>query len=338
MATGVVASSVAYRSSQLLMAATLSVAIVAGHQLFLTLKKPRALRIVSWFTLTLLVGGIVGLLYSLFVNQPLLAVQVGYQTTYLYLTTFSFAQIGNFIRPSGIFDEPGAFAMYVVIVTMFNDTLQQNRSLNFVMIVLLIFTGSLAGLFIAFLYFLVSNSTRASVKTRLVLAALFVGASLLLLYVLPTNPLGRAVNTFYSERLQVVDGRLVGDNRSNQISNFFALVNDEIILRGAKAARGGYNYFSVDESSNPFSITFAYGLIISLPYFVLLLWLAVTTFRNRFRNSYTSIGLLLLLLQRPYIYDLSWSIMIASAAWLVRFSSHNRESRWAARQEARSAH
>lgn len=322
---GIAASIVADSDSQILMGATLSVAIVAGHQLFLTLTKREALKIVSWFTFALLAGGLVGMLYAYFVKQPLLELRVGYRTTYLYLTTFSFAEIGNFVRPSGIFDEPGALAMYAAMVSMFNDMLRQNRILNIAIVSLLIFTGSLAGLLVVVLYFLASNSERSFRKTSLVFIVLSLGGYYIASNAFPTNSLTSAIDTFYGERLQIVDGKLIGDNRSNQVAEFFSLVDEDIILRGQKAATKGY-YFE-DLTSNPFSITFGYGLIISLPYFALLVWLVVITFRNRFRNSYTSLGLLFLLLQRPYIYHMSWSILIASAVWLLYYSSYNQQFR-----------
>lgn len=321
---GALASIVAQSESQMLMGVTLSIAIVAGHQLFTTLKNEAALRVASWFTLILLAGGIIGLVYSIGGGQPLLEVPVEYRTTYLYLTTFSFALIGDIIRPSGIFDEPGAFAMYVAIVTMFNDVLQKNRFINIALIVFLVFTGSLAGLFLALLYVFFSNSVQVSRLKIMGLITVSLGVFAFVIYAFPNNVFSSALNTFFGERLQIVDGRLVGDNRSNQITDFFALVDDEMLLRGQKASHR--EYYEEDQSSNPFSIIFGYGLVISLPYFALLLWLIIVTLKNGFRNSYTSLGLLILLLQRPYIYHLSWSIVIASVVWLLYISTHRRYS------------
>lgn len=324
---GAFATLVAESNSQLLMGATLSVAVVVGHQLFMTLKRPKLLRLLTWFALALLFGGVLGVLYSAAGGQPLLEVRVGYRTTQLYLTTFSFAHIGNIIRPSGIFDEPGAFVMYAAIVTMFNETLRQNHKLNLIIVVLIVFTGSLTGLAISILYFLTSNSLNFRRKGRLKVVAGLLGAFLLTLVIFPKNPITNAIDAFYSDRLVVANGRLAGDNRSNQVSDFFDVVNDDILLRGTKNISQNYEYGGRDISSNPFSITFGYGLIISLPYFSLLGWLVWTTIKHGFRNSYTSLGLIFLLLQRPYIYHMSWSILIASAVWLLYIESRNRRFR-----------
>jgi len=321
MLLGIIASSVALSFSQFLMSFTLGIAVVVGHQLFATLGKPRVLRAVTWFALALLIGGVVGIAYAASGGQPLFEIRVGYRTTYLYLTTFSFAHIGGIIRPSGIFDEPGSLAMFVAIVTMFNDTLRQNQKLNALLVVLVIFTGALAGIVLAILYTVSSNAMKSKRKKGVVYISTLLIAYLILSVSAPQNIVTTTFETFYSNRLQVVDGRLAGDNRSNQVFEFFTIVDDEILLRGTNNST--QTYVTEDQSSNPFSITYGYGLLISLPYFGLLLWLAVITVRNRFHNSYTSLGLLLLLLQRPYIYHMSWSILIASVIWLLYHTSRN---------------
>jgi len=318
---GILGTIVSESNSQILMAAALVAAILVANQLCLTLVKAIALRAISWYTLGLLVGGLVGIIYAYFVKQPLLELKVGYRTSYLYLTTFSLYGADSFPRPSGVFDEPGALAMFAAMVTMFNDIMRQNRLLNLAIITLLISTGSLAALLIVLLYFLASDYTRAFRKSSFAFIAVLVSGYLVMTYTFPANPLNEAIDKLYVERLQVEDGKFVGDNRSNQVVEFFELVDEEILFRGQKAsAKADY---SEDQSSNPFSIIFGYGLIISLPYYALLAWLAVTAFRNQFRNSYTSLGLLVLLLQRPYVYHMSWSILIASTVLLLYQSSRS---------------
>ena len=321
---GTIASVLAMSISQLLMAVALAVAVVVGQQVFSTLIKPKVLRVVSWFALILLLGGIVGIVYSAIGGQPLIEIQVGYRKTYLYLTTFSFAVIGNIIRPSGIFDEPGALAMFVAIVTMFNDALQQNRKLNRALVLLVVFTGTLSGLAIAIWYMLASNDLKNRRKQGIIFVSSIAAVFLFVSFVAPNNPITSPLDTFYSERLRIEDGRLAGDNRSNQVESFFRLVDREMLLKGAKSSIAEYD--SDDMSSNPFSITFGYGLAISLPYFALMLWLAGTTLQQGFRNSYTSLGMLFLLLQRPYLYHMSWSILIAATMWLVYHLAQKRRA------------
>lgn len=319
--TGVVASIISMAMSQLLMAISLVVAVLVGFQLFLSLSRADVLRIVSYFTLVLLVGGLIGILYAMVGGSPLFESQVGYRTTYLYLTTFSFAFVGDIIRPSAIFDEPGAFAMFVTIVTMFNDSLRQNRKLNNALIVLLVFTGSLSGLLTSALYLIASHAMRAQLKRNIVIVAALCAGFFIVPIVAPSNPISQTLDTFYGERFVIEDGRLVGDNRSNQVDEFFEIVDDQMLLEGVKN-RGIGSQISIDQSSNPFSIIFGYGFIIWLPFAILLLWLIFVTFQYRFYSAYSSIGMLLLLLQRPYLYNMYWSIMIMAAIWLIYNVSH----------------
>lgn len=328
--TSAFASLLAGSNTQFLMGVSLSIAVAVGRQLFLTLSNPRALQVVTWFTFALLVGGVVGIAYARFGGMPLFDVAVGYRTTHLYLTTFSFAFVGDFVRPSGIFDEPGAFTMYVAIVTMFNDTLRRSQKLNLALVILLIFTGSLAGLAIALLFLLTSNSMGLRKKQSLLLVGALVSVYLVSSIIAPTNPIKITLDTFYSDRLMVQDGRLVGDNRTNQVAEFFRLVDDEILLTGAK--NSGELSEAEDISSNPLSITFGFGLIISIPYFLLLLWLIAATVRNSFHNSYTTLGLFVLLLQRPYLYHMSWSILIVATVWLIYHNERDRRMRVVSRR------
>jgi hypothetical protein len=133
-----------------------------------------------------------------------------------------------------------------------------------------------------------------------------------------TSNSGTVFELFYSDRISIDDGKLSGDNRSNQIYEFFSLVNKDILLKGSKAI-GIQN--ETDQSSNPFSIVYAYGLIISIPYYFILSYLIYVTFSKGIGRSYSSFGLFLLLLQRPYLYHMSWSILIASLIWLIYLDS-----------------
>lgn len=314
---GALASYVAQSFSQFLMGCSLAAAFIAGRFVFAVLINTRALLYISVFAAILLIGGAIGMAYAASGGQPLLELQVGDRATELYLTTFSLARSGDFVRPSGIFDEPGAFAMFIGLITIFNDVLRKNLRLNLLLVVLMIFTGSLAGLLLAVLYFLFSNGASTYRKKSMVVLGVLALSFLVVQSVFPSNLVSQALETFYTDRLRIEDGRFVGDNRSNQISDFLKLVDNEILIRGEKASELVYE--TSDMSSNPFSITFGYGLIISIPYFAILAWLLVVAMSGRPGATYASLGLLLLLLQRPYLYHMSWSVMICAAVFFVHY-------------------
>ncbi len=316
--TGFFGSVISGASSQLFMALVLAFSIFIGYKLSVLIINPRVLKILTFFLLLLLIGGIVGVLYSLAGGEPQLELQVVYRVSKLYLTTFSLSTIGDLIRPSGIFEEPGSFAMYAVIVTMYNDILGKNQKLNFLIIFMIIFTGSLAGLSMSILYFFTSNSMRSKKNKKIRLIIIFAIVFTVIVSAFSTSNSGTVFELFYSDRISIDDGKLSGDNRSNQIYEFFSLVNKDILLKGSKAI-GIQN--ETDQSSNPFSIVYAYGLIISIPYYFILSYLIYVTFSKGIGRSYSSFGLFLLLLQRPYLYHMSWSILIASLIWLIYLDS-----------------
>src|SRR5690606_18523934 len=98
------------------------------------------------------------------------------------------------------------------------------------------------------------NDMKPRRKEGVVLISVLSAVLMAMSFAAPTNPITGALDTFYSERLRIVDGRLAGDNRSNQVEDFFRLVDGEILLKGTKDSIETYD--TDDMSSNPFSITF----------------------------------------------------------------------------------
>ena len=116
------------------------------------------------------------------------------------------------------------------------------------------------------------------------------------------------IDNFFLKRLEIVDGRLKGDNRTHQIEAFFEIVDLEMTLKGDKAS--GNIYAEHDFSSNPFSIYYGYGIFIWIPYAALEVWLLYCSFFYRPHLRFPALAMFLILLQRPYLYSLYWSIMI----------------------------
>jgi hypothetical protein len=130
------------------------------------------------------------------------------------------------------------------------------------------------------------------------------------------------------------DGGLKGDNRSNQIKEFFSLLDNNISQYGnnVMVKNSGLETTVVDQSANPFSIWFGYGLLMWIPYVITLLVLFPHVFNRNQAVQITSILLILLLLQRPYIYSMYWGYAIWSVV-LVMFLKKNE-----LRQKTHSGH
>lgn len=291
--------------SQILMTASFSLSFYvawSGWRMFTDHKALKCLTVFCWI---LVIGAIIAFFYALAGGQPMTVIDLFGRRSYFYLTTFTNAVSGNLIRPAGIFDEPGALAMYITLVVALNEALGVGTKKTAALLFAGLITGSFALLFVAVSYLLFKVLQK---KIVLVVMILLTVGGLLASNERLTTPMEK----FYVKRLQIVDGQLVGDNRTHQIESFFREVNWDITLKGQKAL--GYANKRRDISSNPFSIYYGYGIFVWLPYLTLLIWLLYCTIMYHPNLRFPAFALFLTLLQRPYIFNLHWGMMIAVVA------------------------
>jgi hypothetical protein len=287
--------------SQALMGITLSLNMVivsCGWQLF---AEQRTLRYLLVISSILIVGAIIAVSYAASGGTPLTTIHFPDRESHLYLSTFTDAVTGSFIRPSGIFDEPGALAMFLTVVVALNEAIRANIKWSATILFLGLITGSLALFLVIVAYALYKMQLKNITKVILVLAVV---SSVLFL----NDRISKIAGDYYFSRLEVVDGRLAGDDRSGQIEAFFELVNMDITLKGNKALDNYNPHY--DQSSNPFSIYFSYGIFMWIPYMVLEIWLLYCSFFYLKHLRFPAMSMFLTLLQRPYIYSLHWGMMI----------------------------
>jgi hypothetical protein len=307
--------------SHLLLGLTLSTIVALSPTIVDASVSQKSIRFLYLLTVVILVGAWIGSAYSLAGGPP------GYcldnpdgRPNCLYLTTFSNSPAGIsgvLMRPSGVFDEPGSLSFFVILVVCLNELTGGGKKRSLVLLSLGLVTLSLAHA-ICFLAYLA-----LSFRKRIVYVAL--AAAMI------AEPLSSLIDddsllsANFLRRFTVEDGQLVGDNRSGQVVEFFSLVDYKICRFGnnplAKYGDGGVA--AVDQSSNPFSIWFGYGLIMWLPYAITLVFLCRGVFQRNRSAQITSVLLLLLLLQRPYIYSLYWgfSIWVTIVAMYLKTST-----------------
>jgi len=283
-----------------------SILFVSEYSQQLILSK-NGLSIIIFINLLILAGACIGLIYAMIGGQPIMMIpnQETGKPIYLYLTTFTNSINFGVIRPSGIFDEPGALAFFSIIVTCFNEIRGGNRRITIVILFLNLFSLSLVA-FIAFVLFVVIN-----IKIALNFKNFIISCVIITGIVISYNHYGRYVEHFYLDRLRYEDGSFAGDNRSNQVLDFIYLVDLDIFLCGSKSI--GF-YKKTDQSSNPFSILYASGVFVWVPYALLILWLLSSLLQTSVKIVYVKLVFALLLLQRPYIYSLYWGIIIWALA------------------------
>ena len=299
--SGIIGSIFSGRPSQLLMALTLSSSIIIISSQWLNMTSHKSLSNLNFIVYCLILLAISGFIFAFIggVSESTITLQGG-REVYLYLTTYTGSVNGNLIRPAAIFDEPGAFAMFITLSVALNEALRGKTRTSYIMI----FGGLITGSFILFLIAIIFIIYKLNLRNSIII----ISALILCFFVIENTPLSLATDAFFVHRINELNfnsGFNLGDNRTIQVIDFFEMVNSDMTLRGAEDRMIG-----PDQSSNPFSIYYGYGIFIWMPYFVLELWLFYATFFYKRHLRFSAFIVFLTLLQRPYLYNLYWQLMI----------------------------
>ena len=272
-------------------------------------------RALDWFLtlatallLVLLVGAIIGFVLALSGLQPPFEMaNADGRPNYFFYTTFSNVRWGNVIRPSGIYDEPGAFSFIICAVSALRHLRGRDSRVTWLMLGMGFVTLSLAHLVYVLLHALAERLRFRNVVgimatiLPLMLVAGFLGG----FEILDNRLLSRAT---ISET-----GELVGDKRSGRMINAAEHLS----------AHPYSIFFGVDPScrfepakckekfplmgENPLSPLAFNGILISWPYY---LALAVLLCAPVFGRKYVvSFAFGALLLQRPYMLGIGYSFI-----------------------------
>lgn len=273
--------------------------------------------LLSRIILFLLIGAIIGFLYALWGGKPLLdIVNPDGRHAYLYLSTMTNWSSGVIIRPSGIFDEPGAFSFIICAICSLREMFKLNRKVSLLLMSLGMITLSIAHV-IYFIFFLLSS--RINLKK-------IIGYSFILFIVFivfQDSMFYKQIEGDFLSRFEVVNGRFAGDNRSELLLNAYSIIKHGDWFWGGAANC----IFDVKECNimyppfgenilSPFALT---GLFMSLPYYFVLLFLAF--FSIKYKNSLHIFGFMLLLIQRPYLFSFGYSLLIVIICFALTNSS-----------------
>ncbi|CAN5347356.1 hypothetical protein BH09GEM1_BH09GEM1_04320 [soil metagenome] len=267
--------------------------------------------LLTWLTMGMLIGAIIALFYAYaggpslfaFTNRDGRLVQV-------YLTTLTNSQYQNFIRPSGLFDEPGALSFVICCIAALRHTLGYDKKVTWTMLLLGLVTTSLAHLLYIVVHAIDELSGSKHMMKALVVATMVAAA----LYAIVTfvQPIQEIYSNLLMVKFAVSDGRLVGDNRTDLSLNAASYIDATSFWFGinARCAVGfcdwmGQGYAPFGE--NPLTLLVQWGLLISFPYYLSLAYLGTVAL---LRRSLIPLGVLLLLLQRPYTMSFGYSVLI----------------------------
>ncbi len=229
------------------------------------------------------------------------------QDYHYFYTGFTNSYYDNVIRASAIYDEPGAFSMYICFVAALRHILQRDRRTTWLMLTLGLITFSLAHLIYVMCHFLAEQPG----KRRIVF---FLGALSTALFALVTT-ITLDSNVFLISRLALTENTnfFAGDNRSFQLFNAW----DQIVDHPSSIFFGLDHTCAFSQTicqeqfglmgENPLSPLAFGGLSSELPYYVAVISFLVSPLFGR--RYIVLFGIGLLFLQRPYVMGFSYALI-----------------------------
>ncbi|TKF23444.1 hypothetical protein FCV43_03270 [Vibrio genomosp. F6] len=217
----------------------------------------------------------------------------------------NFRLANGIMRPSFIYDEPGAFSFFLTVVAVCRVILGKGRKVTTTILTLGLITFSLMHVLVLGIYVLFS----LKFNYKSVLSLIGITSFVLCLIIISFD---KPEFAFFYERFNFSNGTFAGDNRSGQISNFLDAVNTRIVLFGDYYCHGPAVYSCSqhgDISSSPVTPLYKGGVIwlIFQIFCHLVLFLFSFGCRKRFM---VFLILTLCLFQRPFFTDLGYQILI----------------------------
>lgn len=216
----------------------------------------------------------------------------------VYLITFTNSWVGRFIRPAGIYDEPGALAFFIISIITLRIVYKKESNKTLLLLLLGNITFSLAYIICeVFLYFIIRKSIDVKLKITIDWITIIIISTICILFYDLLNDM-----VFSRFMIDTKTNTLQGDNRSSQITNSIKYIKDYGILFGYYHHIDNNiilsNYGTITE--NPLTPITRFGLFNSIPYTIFFLLGGILLIMAP--KNLIVIVPLLLFMQRPY-YD-----------------------------------
>ena len=267
--------------------------------------------------LIVLFGAVIGAIYAYYGGVGIIRfVNPDGRLNQLYLTTLTNSQFENFIRPSGIFDEPGALSFITCFIAAIRHSMGGNKKVTWVLLLLGLITSSVAHLIYILFHAAeeIKNSRRAVGFLKL-LAVVFCFAVFMILY----QPVNEIVTTQLLSRFSDANLGSLGQDRITtlinaigyiNINSFFFGLNSNCAVGLADCGAIGFKGYG----DNPLTLLVHWGIILAFPYYFVLSYLVVNSVRYR---NFIIFGTFLLLLQRPYVMSFGYSMLIILTVFVL---------------------
>jgi len=269
--------------------------------------------------IVMLIGALFGVAYHLLGGSPILTLKnPDGRENHLYLTTFSNAETFT-IRPSGVFDEPGAFSFIICVLVALRSRLRLPLNSSFILIVGGLITQSIAHLFfiITWIAWLIAPflSKEGFKKNNSIALGLLIFVSVSIL-IASSGYLDWALDRglMYYHQPDTNPRYLYFINSLDQIqidsANLWYGFSMECIQRQSECSGMG---------ENPLTPLIYGGLLVAWPYYLFIATSFISIFYSR--DGLLLFGISILLFQRPYLLEFPYSALIGLVylAWIFNF-------------------
>lgn len=189
---------------------------------------------------------------------------LGLTTTNVY---YNIAGI-RIIRFSGFFDEPGTFGMYSIFAILLNKAFFNNKKIEIYLIIVSLFTFSVAFIITIFIYFLFFYINRNNVKYLFIFAVLITSVYFLLNKNIDNPTIKQLYTMSFARFMENEEGVMTGNNRIDRMEEDKAVFQSSPIL-GVGSVKDEVR------GANIYSILAKYGIIGSIFYYIFIIYLLI---------------------------------------------------------------
>lgn len=270
--------------------------------------------------LVMAIGGtLIFFIHLLIGVKPLFIVQYSAsgKSYFLWLTTANiFLDDFNIriLRYSGFFDEPGTFALFSFFAIILNKIYFQNKRIELWLIILTVFTLSIAFYVSMIVYFVFFYLTRSNLRNIVIIITVLSVASFYIIKNKEDSAIGKLYE-FTFKRFEVNDSGLTGDNRV-ELSKHDKTVFYEYPVLGAGSTKMEIY------GSNFFAVFAQYGIIGSLFYYAFLVYFVLQIIMMNRKDRFFYFRILILLLinfySRPELSSVFTLLIFISIIYQIR--------------------
>lgn len=289
-----------------------------------------SIRMVEWATslfLVFIILSIIGVLYHLMGGHSLFSlVNADGRDNNFYLSTFSNSETFT-IRPSAIYDEPGAFSFYICTLVIMRSRLRMPCQISAILLIGGMITQSITHVLFTLVWFFwaIKNcgSNNLNLKNKMFqYKYFFLIISLSIIYIVYLSGI---LDWTFERAIQFYNEPLTNPRyRSMKSIIDFLESNPWSILYGFDANCVQRLDTCGDFGENPLTPLIYGGLLVSWPYYLVLIFSSLSFLKSK--DWLLLIGANILLFQRPYLLEFPYSglFILCYIVWFIPNKFHEK--------------